>query len=106
VDYDAAVPSDAACASYGDAAIPDAMPPPGGLCPDGTQPQEAPFDYARSCAQCIAPAYLEFDANGVLVSVRSESATVINCLQAFLGKSCYPSLACTVQALVGHCWVA
>jgi hypothetical protein len=106
MDYDAAVASDAACASYGDAAIPDAMPPPGGLCPDGTQPQEAPFDYARRCAQCFTPAYLEFDANGVLASVRSESATVINCLQAFLGKSCYPSLACTVQTLVGHCWVA
>jgi hypothetical protein len=106
VDYDAVVPTDAACASYGDAAIADAMPPPGGLCPDGTQPQEMPYDYARSCAWCLTPAYLEFDSNGVLVSVRSESAMVINCLQAFLGKSCYPSLACTVQTLIGHCWVA
>jgi hypothetical protein len=104
--YDAAVPTDAACASYGDAATADAMPPPGGVCPDGTQPRAAPYDFARSCTLCSSPAYLEFDSNGVLVSVQSESAWITNCLQAFLGKSCYPSLACTVQALVGHCWVA
>jgi hypothetical protein len=106
VDYDASFPTDAACASYGDAAIADAMSPPGGLCPDGTQPQSEPFDFTRSCASCSAPIYLEFDATGVIVSVHSESANLVNCLSAFLGKSCYPSLACTVQAVMGHCWVA
>jgi hypothetical protein len=106
VEYDAAVPTDAGCASYGDAAIPDAEPPPGNLCSDGTQAQGPPFDFARSCMNCFTPAFLEFDSNGFLVSVQSESSWVVNCLQAFLGKACYPSLACTVQTLRGHCWVA
>jgi hypothetical protein len=104
-EFDVAVPTDAACASYGDAALPDATAP-GGLCPDGTVAKGPPYDFTRACASCAAPALLEFDSSGVLVSVQSENPSVVDCLKAFLGKSCYPSLACTVLTLTGHCWVA
>jgi hypothetical protein len=104
-EYDANAPTDAGCSSYGDAAV-DAAIPPGTLCPDGSDPKTSPFDFARSCTGCFGPTSLEFDANGALVSVQSANSEVVDCLHAFLGKSCYPSLACTVQTLVSHCWIA
>lgn len=104
-EYDATVPTDAACATYADASLPDAMAP-GGVCPDGTAAKGAPYDFTRACEFCGPPALLEFDSNGVLVSVQAGNPSVVDCLKAFLGKSCYPSLACTVQTLTGHCWVA
>jgi len=109
--YDATVPSDAGCAQYeprsliaGKGSIPPAPPPT--TCADGTQSRDHAALLACVTPGCHPPATLVFDANGMLQSVESLSPELVACLQALLGKSCYPSLACSRTELTTHCWIA
>jgi hypothetical protein len=60
---------------------------------------------------CGMPLEATFDANGVVVDVRSAGTVPLDpairdCILAILSKYTYPSLAGTTQTFGPHCWVA
>jgi anaerobic magnesium-protoporphyrin IX monomethyl ester cyclase len=96
-----AVASDAGCATYRpDRLAPQSQAPP--TCAGAP----APAEIFRCVIGCSPQATLVFDGGGFLQAVEAPNPHVAECLNALLGKACYPSLACTRTELSGHCWVA
>lgn len=108
------VATEAGCSGPRDASLKDPADASGITCFDGTPAKSGPpwdFQCTLDTAGCAPLVWLSFDANGILVAVESVYAgqpgqDVLDCLKQFLGRGCYPSLACTRQPLTSHCWIA
>jgi hypothetical protein len=77
------------------------------ICPDGSMSRAEPYALENCASFCDSGVQLAFDVQGRLVEVSGGlPADVRDCLSAFIGQSCYPAFACSIQTLRGHCWVA